>query len=193
AALADQDRATWDRAEIEEGCALVQRALVLAPPGPYALEAAIAAVHAEATRAEETDWGQIALLYDRLQVLHPSPVVALNRAVAVSMASGAEKALPMVDELAGALGAYHLWHSTRADLLRRLGRRAEARAAYRKALELAQNEAERRYLTRRLVERNQSSSSSWLPSSPFWLGLRAAKFAASSVLPLPLSTAVLVY
>ena len=159
-ALADQDRSKWDRAEIEEGCALVQRALVLAPPGPYALEAAIAAVHAEATRAEETDWGQIALLYDRLQVLHPSPVVALNRAVAVSMASGAEKALPMVDELAGALGAYHLWHSTRADLLRRLGRRAEARAAYRKALELAQNEAERRYLTRRLVELNQSSSSS---------------------------------
>ena len=159
-ALTDQDRSKWDRAEIEEGCALVQRALVLAPPGPYALEAAIAAVHAEATRAEETDWGQIALLYDRLQVLHPSPVVALNRAVAVSMASGAEKALPMVDELAGALGAYHLWHSTRADLLRRLGRRAEARAAYRKALELAQNEAERRYLTRRLVELNQSSSSS---------------------------------
>jgi RNA polymerase sigma-70 factor, ECF subfamily len=159
-ALADQDRTKWDRPEIEEGCALVHAALVLAPPGPYALEAAIAAVHAEAKRAEETDWPQIALLYDRLRALHPSPVVALNRAVAVSMASGAEKALPLVDELAGALGAYHLWHSTRADLLRRLGRRAEARAAYRTACELAQNEAERRYLTRRLDELNQSSSSS---------------------------------
>ena len=109
-------------------------------------------MHAEATRADQTDWPQIALLYDRLQALHRSSVVALNRAVAVSMASGAEKALPLVDELADALGGYHLWHSTRADLLRRLGRREEARAAYRKALELAQNEAERRYLARRLNE-----------------------------------------
>ena len=126
--------------------------LALAPPGPYALEAAIAAVHAEAKRAEGTDWRQIALLYDRLQALHPSPVVALNRAVAISMASGPGNALPLVDELAESLGAYHLWHSTRAELLRRLGRRDESRAAYRKALELAQNEAERRYLARRLDE-----------------------------------------
>jgi RNA polymerase sigma-70 factor, ECF subfamily len=151
-ALADQDRTKWDRAQIEEGCALVQSALALAPPGPYALEAAIAAVHAEAKRAEETDWPQIALLYDRLQALHPSPVVALNRAVAVSMAAGAEKGLPLVEELSGSLASYHLWHSTRADLLRRLGRRDEAIEAYRKALQLAQNEAERRYLTRRLKE-----------------------------------------
>ncbi|HYY53668.1 MAG TPA: sigma-70 family RNA polymerase sigma factor [Myxococcales bacterium] len=150
--LAEQDRTKWDRAEIEEGCALVQSALALAPPGPYALEAAIAAVHAEAKRAEETDWVQIALLYDRLQAAHSSPVVALNRAVAVAMAFGPEKALPLVDELAGSLGAYHLWHSTRADLLRRLGRHDEAKAAYRKAVELAQNEAERRYLARRLAE-----------------------------------------
>jgi len=150
--LAEQDRTKWDRAEIDEGCALVQSALALAPPGPYALEAAIAAVHAEAKRAEGTDWRQIALLYDRLQALHPSPVVALNRAVAISMASGPGNALPLVDELAESLGAYHLWHSTRAELLRRLGRRDESRAAYRKALELAQNEAERRYLARRLDE-----------------------------------------
>ena len=150
--LAEQDRSKWDRPEIAEGCALVESALASAPPGPYALEAAIAAVHAEARRAEETDWRQIALLYDRLHAAHPSPVVALNRAVAVSMASGAQAALPLVDALAEPLAAYHLWHATRADLLRRLGRREEAREAYRRALELAQNDAERRYLQRRLNE-----------------------------------------
>jgi RNA polymerase sigma-70 factor (ECF subfamily) len=150
--LADQDRTQWDRAEIEEGCALVQAALAAAPPGPYALEAAIAAVHAEAERAEDTDWAQIAALYHRLHALHPSPVVALNRAVAVSMATGPEAALPLVDELSAPLAGYHLWHATRADLLRRLGRRDEAAAAYQKALELTQNEAERRFLQRRLKE-----------------------------------------
>ena len=150
--LADQDRTKWDRAEIEEGCALVQAALAAAPPGPYALEAAIAAVHAEAERAEDTDWAQIAALYDRLRAVHPSPVVALNRAVAVSMATGPEAALPLVDELAAPLADYHLWHATRADMLRRLGRRDEAVAAYQKALELTQNEAERRFLQRRLKE-----------------------------------------
>jgi len=148
--LADQDRTKWDRAEIEEGCALVQAALAAAPPRPYALEAAIAAVHAEAERAEHTDWAQIAALYDRLHALHPSPVVALNRAVAVSMATGPQTALPLVDELSAPLAGYHLWHATRADLLRRLGRRDEAAAAYQKALELTQNEAERRFLQRRL-------------------------------------------
>jgi len=150
--LADQDRTKWDRAQIEDGCALVQAALAAAPPGPYALEAAIAAVHAEAERAEDTDWAQIAALYDRLRALHPSPVVALNRAVAVSMATGPEAALPLVDELSAPLADYHLWHATRADLLRRLGRRDEAAAAYQKALELTQNEAERRFLQRRLKE-----------------------------------------
>jgi RNA polymerase sigma-70 factor (ECF subfamily) len=153
--LADQDRTKWDRAEIEEGCALVQAALAAAPPGPYALEAAIAAVHSEAERAEDTDWAQIAALYDRLHALHPSPVVALNRAVAVSMAIGPEAALPLVDELSAPLAGYHLWHATRADLLRRLGRREQAAAAYQKALELTQNEAERRFLRRRLKERSK--------------------------------------
>ena len=153
--LADQDRTKWDRAEIEEGCALVQAALAAAPPGPYALEAAIAAVHSEAERAEDTDWAQIAALYDRLHALHPSPVVALNRAVAVSMAIGPEAALPLVDELSAPLAGYHLWHATRADLLRRLGRREQAAAAYQKALELTQNEAERRFLRRRRKERSK--------------------------------------
>ncbi len=150
--LPEQDRTRWDRAEIAEGCALVERALTLAPPGPYALEAAIGAVHAEALRPEETDWKQIALLYDRLYQRHPSPVVALNRAVAVSMSDGPLAALPLLDDLAAPLAAYHLWYATRAEFLRRLGRHDEARAAYRKALELTQNEAERRYLARRLGE-----------------------------------------
>ena len=148
--LSDQDRALWNRPQLEEGLALVQGALRLGPPGPYALEAAIAAVHAEANSAAGTDWRQIALLYQRLEGLHPSPVVSLNRAVAVSMADGPEAALPLVDALGEALAAYHLWHATRANLLLRLGRRAEAAGAYRRALELTQNEAERRFLIRRL-------------------------------------------
>jgi RNA polymerase sigma-70 factor (ECF subfamily) len=150
--LAEQDRTLWNRAQIDEGRALVQAALRRAPPGTYALEAAIAAVHAEAPRAADTDWRQIALLYERLLVLHPSPVVALNRAVAVSFADGPAAALPLVDALAGDLDGYHLWHATRADLFRRLGRREEAIAAYHRARELAQNDAERRFLSRRLDE-----------------------------------------
>lgn len=150
--LAEQDRTRWDHAQIEEGKALVQAALRRAPAGPYALEAAIAAVHAEASRAEETDWHQIAGLYERLVVLHPSPVVELNRAVAVAMANGAEAALPLVDALEEPLAHYHLWHATRADLLRRLERRDEAIASYRRAHALAQNEVERRFLARRLAE-----------------------------------------
>ena len=149
--LSEQDRALWNRAQLEEGIALVKGALRLAPPGPYALEAAIAAVHAEAPSAAETDWRQIALLYERLEARHPSPVVSLNRSVAVSMTDGPEAALPLVDALGEALSAYHLWHATRANLLLRLGRREEARAAYRSALELTQNKAERRFLTRRLA------------------------------------------
>jgi RNA polymerase sigma-70 factor (ECF subfamily) len=150
--LADQDRTLWNRAQIEEGCALVQGALRRAPPGPYALEAAIAAVHAEAPRAADTDWRQIALLYERLLVLHPSPVVALNRAVAVSFADGPAAAVPLVDALEADLDGYHLWHAARADLFRRLGRREEAIAAYHRARELAQNDAERRFLSHRLDE-----------------------------------------
>jgi RNA polymerase sigma-70 factor (ECF subfamily) len=146
--LADQDRSLWDRAQIEEGLGLIRAALRRAPPDTYALEAAIAAVHAEAARAEETDWPQISGLYERLYALHPSPVVALNRAVAVSMASGPATALPLVDALEEQLATYHLWHATRADLLRRLGRSEEAIAAYRRAHALAQNDVERRFLAR---------------------------------------------
>lgn len=150
--LADQDRTRWDRAEIEEGLGLIRAALRRAPAGPYAVEAAIAAVHAEATRAEETDWQQIAGLYERLHALHPSPVVALNHAVAIAMSQGPDAALPLVDALKETLEDYHLWHSTRADLLRRLNRREEAVASYRRAHALAQNEVERRFLERRMAE-----------------------------------------
>jgi RNA polymerase sigma-70 factor (ECF subfamily) len=108
-------------------------------------------VHAEAARAEDTDWTQIVGLYDRLAMLHPSPVVALNRAVAVAMADGPAEALPLVEALKSALSDYHLWHATRADLLQRLDRCEEARAAYERARALTQNEAERRFLDRRLA------------------------------------------
>jgi RNA polymerase sigma-70 factor, ECF subfamily len=150
--LADQDRARWDRAQIDEGRRILEAALRSGSPGPYALEAAIAAVHADAPRAEDTDWRQIAGLYDLLHARHPSPVVALNRAAAVSMADGPAAALPLVDGLEAPLAQYHLWHATRADLLRRLGRRGEAIAAYRRAQALAGNEAERRFLARRIAE-----------------------------------------
>jgi RNA polymerase sigma-70 factor (ECF subfamily) len=148
--LERQDRARWDRAQIAEGVALVEEALRRGPgpPGPYALEAAIAAVHAEARTAAETDWAQIALLYRRLLAIHPSPVVALNHAVAVAMAEGPAAALPLVERLGDRLAANHLWHATRADLLRRVGRAAEAAAAYARAAELATNGAERRFLER---------------------------------------------
>jgi RNA polymerase sigma-70 factor, ECF subfamily len=150
--LEEQDRTRWDRREIEEGQALVRGALGRAPPGAYALEAAIAAVHAESDTAEATDWPQISGLYARLLELHPSPVVALNRAVAVAMAEGCEAGLPLIDALAPALDGYHLWHAARADLLRRLGRRDEAIESYRRALALAQNASELRFLARRLTE-----------------------------------------
>jgi RNA polymerase sigma-70 factor, ECF subfamily len=150
--LADQDRSLWDRAEIEEGQALLREALRRGPPGPYALEAAIAAVHAESARTGETDWPQIVGLYDLLEALHPSPVVALNRAVAVAMAQGPAAGLPLVEALQEKLGEYHLWHAARADLLRRLGRVGDAAAAYRRARELSHNDIERRFLERRLAE-----------------------------------------
>jgi RNA polymerase sigma-70 factor (ECF subfamily) len=146
--LRDQDRALWDRAAIDEGAGLLRAALRRGPAGPYAIEAAIAALHTE----ETTDWPQIAALYGRLFALHPSPVVALNRAVAVSMAHGPAAALPLVDELEEELEAYHLFHATRADLLRRLGRTDEARAAYERAHALAGNEVERRFLAKRMGE-----------------------------------------
>jgi RNA polymerase sigma-70 factor (ECF subfamily) len=155
--LADQDRSRWDREEIEEGCHLVKEALGLGPPGTYLLEAAIAAVHAEASTAEKTDWQQIAGLYERLNLIHPSPVVSLNRAVALAMTDGPEVALRLVDEIGNALANYHLWHATRADLLRRMGRSAAALEAYELAHKLAGNETERRFLARRIAEMRQSA------------------------------------
>ncbi|QFU90149.1 RNA polymerase sigma factor [Amycolatopsis sp. YIM 10] len=152
--LEDQDRSRWDAAEIEEGTALLESALRRRQPGPYQLQAAIVACHATAARAEDTDWPQIAALYERLARVVPSPVVRLNRAVAVGMAEGPAAGLLLVDELAegGELAGYHLLPAARADLLRRLGRAEEAAVAYREALELASTDAERRYLEKRLEE-----------------------------------------
>ena len=154
--LEDQDRSLWDRTEIDEGTAAVARALALAGgrPGPYALQAAIAACHAEAPTASATDWGEIAGLYAALAVVTLSPVVDLNRAVAVAMAEGPQAGLILVEALGaeGALADYHLFHAARADLLRRLGRRREAAIAYERARALAANAAERDFLARRLAE-----------------------------------------
>jgi RNA polymerase sigma-70 factor (ECF subfamily) len=152
--LADQDRSLWDHGLIEEGVALVERALSSRRFGPYTLQAAIAAVHAEAPRGEATDWPQIVGLYDVLARADPSPVVKLNRAVAVAMRDGPAAGLALVDELLGGgeLAAYHLAHSARADLCRRLGHTDEARAGYERALALAHQEPERRFLARRLAE-----------------------------------------
>jgi RNA polymerase sigma-70 factor (ECF subfamily) len=152
--LEEQDRARWDRDAISEGVDLLDAALRLGRPGPYQVQAAIAACHATAAEASATHWAQIAALYGELARLVPSPVVELNRAVAVAMAEGPAEGLAMVEELeaSGNLAGYHLLPATRADLLRRLGRPAEAAAAYRQALELAATDAERRYLVRRLAE-----------------------------------------
>jgi RNA polymerase sigma-70 factor (ECF subfamily) len=149
--LEDQDRSRWNRTRIEEGLRVLERASSLRAVGPYQLQAAIAAVHCRAGRAGDTDWRAIAAFYDELVVLSPSPVVELNRAVAVAMAEGPARGLELVDALEG-LDHYRLLHSTRADLLRRLERRAEATHAYRRALDLATNETERRFLERRLRE-----------------------------------------
>ncbi len=150
--LEDQDRSRWDRAEIAEGLDLVERALGLGAPGPYALQAAIAAVHARAAHAADTDWRQITALYALLLARFQSPVVELNHAVAVAMSEGAEAGLRLLDSLSarGELSGYHLLPAAQADLLRRLGRTGEAAAAYRSALALVTNPAERRFLERRL-------------------------------------------
>jgi RNA polymerase sigma-70 factor (ECF subfamily) len=152
--LEEQDRTTWDRNQIDEALSILDGALDRNRPGAYQVQAAIAACHATAPDADATDWVQIALLYGRLVRLVPSPVVALNRAVAVAMADGPAAGLALVEELAGsgALAGYHLLPATRADLLRRLGRHEEAAAGYREALSMATTDAERRYLTRRLAE-----------------------------------------
>jgi RNA polymerase sigma-70 factor (ECF subfamily) len=152
--LEEQDRTHWEAGLIDEGSRILEAALRRRRPGPYQVQAAIAACHATASEAATTDWVEIAALYGELARMVPSPVVELNRAVAIAMADGPEAGLSLVDaiEATGALSGYHLLPATRADLLRRLGRRAEAAAAYRDALELATSDAERRYLTRRLAE-----------------------------------------
>jgi RNA polymerase sigma-70 factor (ECF subfamily) len=152
--LDDQDRRLWNRKLIAEGIALVEKALGSRRFGPYSLQAAIAAVHAEAPSAAATDWAQIVALYDVLARMDPSPVIALNRAVAVAMRDGPAAGLAVVDGIlkGGELAGYHLAHAARADLCRRLGRNADARASYERALALARQEPERRFLRQRLAE-----------------------------------------
>jgi RNA polymerase sigma-70 factor (ECF subfamily) len=150
--LEDQDRSLWDAGEIEEGMRLIARGFRLGSAGPYLLQAAIAAEHARAETAAVTDWTHIASLYRALAEANPSPVVELNRAVAVAMAEGPERGLELVERVAGPLDAYHLLHAARADLLLRLGRRAEAADAYRRARELTDNPVERAFIEHRLAE-----------------------------------------
>lgn len=151
--LEEQNRSLWNRRQIDEALKLVEETMTSAP-GPFALQAAIAAEHCKARRSEDTDWREILGLYDRLQQLQPTPVVALNRAVAVAMADGPKPGLDLIEKLAGNndLENYHLLHAARADLLRRMGVSAEAAKSYRRALALVTNDSERRYLQRRLEE-----------------------------------------
>jgi RNA polymerase sigma-70 factor (ECF subfamily) len=151
--LEDQDRSLWNRDQIAEGVSLVERALSSSPVGPYTIQAAIGAVHAQAPAAAATDWAQIIALYDVLMRAEPSPVVELNRAVAVAMRDGPSAGLTLIDAILarGDLQNYHLAHSARADLCRRLGRTADARVSYERALSLTQQEPERRFLERRLA------------------------------------------
>ena len=152
--LEEQDRSRWNREQIEEGVTLVQRALTSRGFGPYTLQAAIAALHAEAPSSAATDWPQIVGLYDVLLRAEPSPVIELNRAAAIAMRDGPERGLALIDAILarGELREYHLAHAARADLFRRLGRKSEAAAAYKRALELAVEEPERLLLERRLKE-----------------------------------------
>jgi len=149
--LEDQDRSLWNRERIAEGTRVLERATRLGGPGPYLLQAQIASVHSATERPEGTDWGAIAVLYAQLAELAPSPIVELNRAVAVAMADGIEQGLELIAQIEG-LDEYHLLHAARADLLRRLGDNAKAASAYRRALELAPNPVERAFLERRLSE-----------------------------------------
>jgi RNA polymerase sigma-70 factor (ECF subfamily) len=152
--LEDQDRSLWNRAQIDEGSALVQGALVSRRFGPYTIQAAIAAVHADAPAADKTDWDEIVSLYGLLARVDPSPVIELNRAVAIAMRDGPQAGLELIDEILsrGDLTDYHLAHSARGELCRRLGRPQEAREALQRALDLARQEPERRFLEKRLRE-----------------------------------------
>jgi RNA polymerase sigma-70 factor, ECF subfamily len=150
--LEDQDRARWDQEMIDDGLALLDAAMAIRRPGPYQVQAAIAALHARAPRPEDTDWPQIATLYRGLTAMWPSPVIELNRAVAVAMADGPDAGLALMEPLADELNRYHLFHAARADLLRRSGRTSEAKLAYRRALDLATNPVERRYLMMRVSQ-----------------------------------------
>jgi RNA polymerase sigma-70 factor (ECF subfamily) len=156
--LENQDRSLWNRGLIAEGVALVEKALPSPRFGPYSVQAAIAAVHAEAASVAATDWAQIVALYDVLGRIAPSPIVALNRAVAVAMRDGPAVALELVEAILkeGELEEYHLAHAARADLYRRLGKKEEARVSYQRALSLARQEPERRFLERRLAELKKS-------------------------------------
>jgi RNA polymerase sigma-70 factor (ECF subfamily) len=159
--LEDQDRSLWDQKQIADGVIILERALAMHRPGPYQIQAAIAALHAEAESAEETDWEQIVGLYDALYGMMPTPVVALNRAVAVAMAQGPQQGMRLLDELEDeeTLSDYYLFHAARADLLRRTGWLNEAYSAYERALELCQNKAEQSFLTKRLAEVEHRMSS----------------------------------
>jgi RNA polymerase sigma-70 factor (ECF subfamily) len=152
--LEEQDRGRWDKAQIEEGLRLLEEAERRGNLGPYGLQAAIAACHARARRSEDTDWRRIAELYDELLKLNPSAIIELNRGVAVAMDRGPEEGLRIIDEIesSGALDRYHLLHSAKADLLRRLGKMDAARASYSRALDLTTNEAERKFVRQRLAE-----------------------------------------
>jgi RNA polymerase sigma-70 factor (ECF subfamily) len=150
--LEDQDRARWDQEMIDEGLAKLDTAVAMRRPGPYQVQAAIAALHAQAPRPEDTDWPEIATLYRVLKAMSPSPVIELNWAVAVAMADGPDAGLALMEPLAEELDRYHLFHAARADLLRRIGRVAEAKLAYQRALELVTNPIERKYLLRRVSQ-----------------------------------------
>jgi RNA polymerase sigma factor (sigma-70 family) len=156
--LADQDRELWDRAEIAEGMGLLDRALRHGVVGPYQLQAAIAALHAQAPSTEQTDWSRITAVYGELLAVAPTPVVALNHAVAVAMATDPGRGLALIDRIDG-LERYHLMHAARADLLRRLGRTSEAASAYRRAHQLATNPADRRFLAGRLLSLDEALDS----------------------------------
>jgi len=152
--LEEQDRTLWDQTKISEGLALVEQAVRRGPPGPYQIQAAIAALHGEAKTASETDWPQIAALYEKLMEFNASPVIALNHAVAIAMSAGLAEGLKQIEQVgaSGQLDRYYLYHAARADILRRIGRKKESATAYSKSLELATNKVEQQYLRRRLAE-----------------------------------------